>query len=348
MKVRSLEFEGKILKILDQRYLPFKVIYSNCKNEKDVWQAIRLMKIRGAPAIGVAAAYGIYLGIKDFKGSEEQLFEKLHVLKDYMDTARPTAVNLQWATERILNVAISCKGCGVPFVLETVLREAQKMEAEDAERNLAIGENGLNIVKPGYTIMTICNTGELATVKHGTAFAIIKLAYEKYKNISVVALETRPYLQGARLTAFELKEAGIPFRLITDNMSGHIMATKKIDLVISGADRIASNGDTANKIGTYTLAVLAKHHRIPFYVAAPISTIDIKIKNGKEIPIEERPAEEVTHCLGKRIAPQDIDVYNPSFDVTPNELITGIITDKGILNPPFRESISKVFGIKTV
>lgn len=341
MKIRSMEFDGKILKVLDQRYLPFQVTYVDCLNEKDVWEAINLMKIRGAPAIGVTAAYGMYLGIKNFKGSSNEIIKKLSEIKIYLDSARPTAVNLQWATERVLKKASENASQESEKIISAVLDEAKAMENEDAERNLRIGEFGAQLVKSKDTIMTICNTGELATVRYGTAFCVIKKSYEKFQNISVIALETRPYLQGARLTAFELKEAGIPFKLITDNMSAYVMSQNMVNLIITGADRIALNGDTANKIGTYMLAVLANYHKIPFYVAAPVSTIDHNIKSGNEIPIEERCADEVTHCLGQRIAPENIEVLNPSFDITPNELITAIITDKGILTPPFENSIRK-------
>ncbi len=342
MKIRSVEFDGKILKVLDQRYLPFQVSYINCTNEKDVWEAINLMKIRGAPAIGVIAAYGMYFGIRNFKGSSEGIITRLKEVKKYLDSARPTAVNLQWATERVLKKAIENSSQEHEKIISIVLEEAKAMENEDAERNFKIGEFGVRLVKSKDTIMTICNTGELATVRYGTAFCVIKKAFEKFQNISVIALETRPHLQGARLTAFELKEAGIPFKLITDNMSAYVMSQNIVNLVIAGADRIALNGDTANKIGTYMLAVLANYHKIPFYIAAPVSTIDPNIRSGKEIPIEERCADEVTHCLGHRIAPENIEVLNPSFDVTPNELITAIITDKGILTQPFKDSIKKV------
>lgn len=344
MSVHSLEFDGKILRILDQRYLPFKVLYENCRNEKDVYKAIKYMKIRGAPAIGVAAAYGMYLGIKNFLGDKESLFEKLKILKEFLDSARPTAVNLHYATERVLKAAYSDKNLDVQGIIEKVKNEAITLEKEDASRNLLIGKFGSELIREGDTILTICNTGELATVKHGTAFSVIKTSFEKNKKISVIALETRPYLQGARLTAFELKESAIPFKLITDNMSGYVMANKLVNIVLTGADRIARNGDTANKIGTYMLAVLANYHKIPFYVVAPITTIDLNIKSGKEIPIEERSPDEVTHCMGKRIAPFGIDALNPSFDITPNKLITGIITDKGVLYPPFEESIKKAFA----
>ncbi|BAL81107.1 S-methyl-5-thioribose-1-phosphate isomerase [Caldisericum exile] len=343
MEIRSLYFDGSILHILDQRYLPFEVIDVQCKTECDVWEAINKMKIRGAPAIGVAAAYGMYLGLRNFEGSTETFIQKAKELKDYLDSARPTAVNLAWATKRILDKILSNGEKSPEELKQIALIEAKNIENEDIERNFKIGEFGSELFTDGDTIMTICNTGELATIKHGTAFSVIKRSFEKYKNISVIALETRPYLQGARLTAFELKEAGIPFRLITDNMAAFVMQKGLVSGIVTGADRIASNGDTANKVGTYMLAVLAHYHKIPFYVAAPLSTIDLNIESGKEIPIEERNSDEVTHCMGQRIAPNGVEVYNFSFDVTPHELITGIITDKGIAYPPFKKSIKKLF-----
>ncbi len=342
MEIRSLKFDGEVLHILDQRKLPFEFINVPCKTEKDVWEAINKMMIRGAPAIGVAAAYGMYLGIKNFTGTSGDLLKRLKEVKEYLDTARPTAVNLKWATERILKLAEKFKDLPSEELKQTILSEAIAMEKEDAERNFKIGEFGSALFKDGDTIMTICNTGALATVAYGTAFSVIRRSFEKYKDIKAIALETRPYLQGARLTALELKEAGIPFHLITDNMSGFIMSKGLVSGIVVGADRIASNGDTANKIGTYTLAVLAMYHKIPFYVAAPISTIDPHIESGAEIPIEERNPDEVTHCGGKRIAPEGIKVYNPAFDVTPNRLIDAIITDKGVIRKPFKESIKDI------
>ncbi len=342
MEIRSLKFDGEVLHILDQRKLPFEFINVPCKTEKDVWEAINKMMIRGAPAIGVAAAYGMYLGIKNFTGTSGDLLKRLKEVKEYLDTARPTAVNLKWATERILKLAEKFKDLPSEELKQTILSEAIAMEKEDAERNFKIGEFGSALFKDGDTIMTICNTGALATVAYGTAFSVIRRSFEKYKDIKAIALETRPYLQGARLTALELKEAGIPFHLITDNMSGFIMSKGLVSGIVVGADRIASNGDTANKIGTYTLAVLAMYHKIPFYVAAPISTIDPHIESGAEIPIEERNPDEVTHCGGKRIAPEGIKVYNPAFDVTPNRLIDAIITDKGVIRKPFKESIKNI------
>ncbi|MEA3313568.1 MAG: S-methyl-5-thioribose-1-phosphate isomerase [Caldisericota bacterium] len=336
----SLKFKGETLYILDQRKLPFEFVNMPCKTKEDIWEAINKMMIRGAPAIGVTAAYGMYLGAKDLK--EEKFFQKLNKIKKYLDSARPTAVNLKWATERIYQVAEKNKGKTVNTIKRLILKEAKILEKEDSKQNLNIGKYGSTLFSHNDIIMTICNTGALATVAHGTAFSVIRRSFEKYKNISVIALETRPYLQGARLTALELKEAKIPFHLITDNMSGFMMAKNLVNGIVVGADRIASNGDTANKIGTYTLAVLARYHKIPFYVVAPTSTIDPNISGGADIPIEERNPDEVTHCGGKRIAPEKIKVYNPAFDVTPNKFIDAIVTEKGILRKPFRESIKRI------
>ena len=344
MEIYSLHFDGNVLEILDQRLLPFEVVYLKCDNEKDVWDAINKMKIRGAPAIGVAAAYGMYLGLRNFVGDRNQFLEKAKEIKDYLDSARPTAVNLSWATKRVLNKLYESKTENVEELKRVVLEEAKKIEEEDAECNYKIGEYGSELFTDNDTIMTICNTGALATVKHGTAFSVIRRSFEKYKGINVIALETRPYLQGARLTAFELKEAGIPFRLITDNMAAFLMQKGMVNGILTGADRIAANGDTANKVGTYMLAVLAHYHKIPIYVVAPVSTIDQSIENGSEIPIEERNPDEVTSCMGKRIAPFGVEVYNFSFDVTPHELITGIVTDRGIIYPPFKKNITKVLS----
>jgi len=340
MKLVSLKFEGETLYILDQRKLPFEFVNMPCKTKEDIWEAINKMMIRGAPAIGVTAAYGMYLGAKDLE--KEKFFQKLNKIKKYLDSARPTAVNLKWATERIYQVAEENKSKTVNTIKRLILKEAKMMEKEDAKQNLSIGKYGSTLFHDNDTIMTICNTGALATVAHGTAFSVIRRSFEKYKNISVIALETRPYLQGARLTALELREAKIPFHLITDNMSGFIMAKKLVNGIVVGADRIAANGDTANKIGTYTLAVLARYHKIPFYVVAPTSTIDPGIPDGADIPIEERNPEEVTHCGGKRIAPKKIKVYNPAFDITPNKFIDAIVTEKGILQRPFKKSIKRI------
>jgi methylthioribose-1-phosphate isomerase len=312
-EVQPIRWRGDRLELLDQRLLPEKSEYVACRSAEEVAQAIRDMVVRGAPAIGCAAAFGVVLG----KGSR--------VAYDVLAKSRPTAVNLFWALERMKKAKD----------LET---EARAIFDEDLAANRAIGRFGAELIRERSRVMTHCNTGALATAGYGTALGVIRAA--KSKNISVIANETRPYLQGARLTAWELVQEGIPCTLITDSMAGHLMSKGEVDVVIVGADRIAANGDVANKIGTYPLAVLAKRHGIPFYVAAPLSTFDPKIPDGSQIPIEERPAAEVTGYRGARWAPEGVSVRNPAFDVTPAELITGIISEKGIASPPYRESIA--------
>jgi methylthioribose-1-phosphate isomerase len=299
--------------LLDQRLLPDKTAYVACRSAEDVAQAIRDMVVRGAPAIGCAAAFGVVLG----KGSKKSY--------DILAKSRPTAVNLFWALERMKKA-------------KDLEAEAIAIYDEDIAANRTIGRLGAELIRERSRVMTHCNTGALATAGYGTALGVIRAS--KGKNISVIANETRPYLQGARLTAWELVQEGIPCTLITDSMAGHLMSRGEVDVIIVGADRIAANGDVANKIGTYPLAVLAKRHGIPFYVAAPLSTFDPKIPDGSQIPIEERPAAEVTGYRGTRWAPEGVSVRNPAFDVTPAELVTAIISEKGIASPPYRESIA--------
>jgi methylthioribose-1-phosphate isomerase len=312
-EVQPIRWRGDRLELLDQRLLPDQAVYVTCRSAADVAAAIRDMVVRGAPAIGCAAAFGVVLS----RGSPESF--------EVLAKSRPTAVNLFWALER--------------------MKKAQDLEAEaiaiydeDLAANRAIGRLGAELIRERSRVMTHCNTGALATAGYGTALGVIRAS--KGKNISVIANETRPYLQGARLTAWELVQEGIPCTLITDSMAGHLMSKGEVDVVIVGADRVAANGDVANKIGTYPLAVLAKRHGIPFYVAAPLSTFDPKIADGSRIPIEERPAAEVTGYRGTRWAPEGVSVRNPAFDVTPAELITAIISEKGIASPPYRESIA--------
>jgi methylthioribose-1-phosphate isomerase len=311
--VQPIRWRGDRLELLDQRLLPEKTEYVACRSAEEVARAIRDMVVRGAPAIGCAAAFGVVLS----KGSPESF--------DVLARSRPTAVNLFWALERMKKA-------------KDLEAEARAIFDEDLAANRALGKLGAELIPEGARIMTHCNTGALATAGFGTALGVIRSA--KDKKISVIANETRPYLQGARLTAWELVQEGIPCTLITDSMAGHLMARGEVDLVIVGADRIAANGDVANKIGTYPLAVLAKRHGIPFYVAAPCSSFDLSIPDGSCIPIEERPAAEVTGYRGARWAPEGVSVRNPAFDVTPAELITGIICEKGIASPPHGESIA--------
>lgn len=341
--MRPLEFKNGILTLLDQTQLPTKILYVDCKNYKEAATGIRDMIIRGAPAIGVTAAYGIVLGAFGINTDSKELF--FHELEEVCSTlrnTRPTAVNLFWAIDRVYQKALANKNQEIQKIKEIILEEAYKMDAEDVETNKKIGFFGNQLIGQNDTILTHCNAGALATCDYGTALGVVRAAHENGKRIQVIADETRPYLQGARLTAWELQQDGIPVTLICDNMAGHFMKAGKIQCVIVGADRIASNGDTANKIGTYSVAVLAHENKIPFYVAAPLSTIDAVIESGDEIPIEERKAEELTHINGLRIVPEGVPVMNPAFDVTPNRYITAIITEKGLLHPPFSNSINKI------
>jgi methylthioribose-1-phosphate isomerase len=314
--VEALRWKGDALELLDQRKLPECIEYVTCRNAGEVAAAIRDMVVRGAPAIGCAAAFGIALEPKE--ASYEVLAK-----------SRPTAVNLFWALERMRKA-------------KDKRTEAQAIFAEDLAVNRSIGSHGAKLIPQDARVLTYCNTGALATAGHGTALGVIRSARDK--GISVVACETRPYLQGARLTAWECLQEGIPCTLITDNMAGHLMSRKEIDLVIVGADRIAANGDTANKIGTYTLAVLAERHRLPFYVAAPLSTFDAACADGSRIPIEERPADEVTGYRGQRWAPENVPVRNPAFDVTPAGLITAIICEKAVVQAPSRERLQSLMS----
>ena len=316
MKVEPLRWKGKALEILDQRLLPGKKKYLTCRTAEQVAKAIKDMAVRGAPAIGCAAAFGVVLG----KGSPRSF--------DVLSKSRPTAVNLFWALERMKKA-------------QDLEAEAKAIFAEDLAANRAMGDLGADLIPDRARVMTHCNTGALATAGYGTALGVIRSS--KNKRITVIANETRPYLQGARLTAWELVQEGIPCTLVTDNMAGHLMSRGEVDVIVVGADRIAANGDTANKIGTYPLAVLAKRHSIPFYVVAPLSTFDPKISSGRDIPIEERPADEVTGYRQTRWAPKGVRVRNPAFDVTPAELITGIVCEKGVILAPNAEKIRVFF-----
>ena len=325
MRVAPLRWTGDSLQLLDQRLLPAEETWIDCRDETAVATAIRDMAVRGAPAIGVAAAFGIALAGK----RDHDVIDAAALLRK----TRPTAVNLAWAIERMLDA----HDRGADLV-----REAEQILNEDVEANMRIGHFGAELLGQRSTVLTHCNAGALATAGYGTALGVIRAAVESGKSIDVFANETRPYLQGARLTAWELQRDGIDVTLITDNMAGHFFQQDKFDAVVVGADRIAANGDTANKIGTYTVAVLAQAHGVPFYVAAPISTIDINTASGDDIPIEERSAREVTEMSGRRIAPEGVTARHPAFDVTPARLITAIITDRGVLWPPLNESIARI------
>jgi len=331
----TIEWIDGRVRILDQSRLPKEVVFLECQDYKTVATAIKDLKIRGAPAIGIAAAMGLALGAKSIRASQRQDFLKQFLsMCDVMAATRPTAVNLFWAIERMKKVVHHHTGSDLRSIQDRLIQEAKEILQEDITMNRAIGKFGSDFIRNGNTILTHCNAGALATGGHGTALGVIRTAHEQGKRINVLVDETRPVLQGARLTAWELVQERIPATLITDNMAGSFMKKGMVDLCIVGADRIAANGDTANKIGTYSLAVLAKHHNIPFYVAAPTSSVDFDLPTGDKIPIEQRNPEEVTRVLGQtQIAPEGISVANPAFDVTPAEYITAIITEKGAFLP---------------
>ncbi|HIP91885.1 MAG TPA: S-methyl-5-thioribose-1-phosphate isomerase [Thermotoga sp.] len=342
LKTITMEWTGESLILIDQRKLPLEEVYVECKNFVDVAKAIKEMIVRGAPAIGAVAAFGYTLGAKDLKGySFKEILEKMKKVKETLSKTRPTAVNLFWALDRMEKRLIAYGKTEKLF--EVLEEEAYKISIEDIEMNKSIGKYGADLLKDGDTVLTHCNAGALATVDFGTALGVIRYAVSQGKRIKVYVDETRPYQQGARLTTWELLKEGIEAILITDNMAGWVMKQGLIDAIIVGADRIAANGDVANKIGTYTLAVLAKEHNVPFYVAAPSSSIDLKTPNGSMIPIEERNPDEVTHCGGRRIAPEGVKVYNPAFDVTDASLVTAIITEKGVVRPPYEKNLRKIF-----
>lgn len=332
--------------LLDQRLLPEEVVYLQLTTVEDIWEAIRHLKVRGAPAIGISAAYGLVLGSNAYSGDDAgEWLQDVRRHGAHLATSRPTAVNLFWAVERMLRAAEQLAGSepSIAACQQKLLAEAIAIQSEDEETCRLIGEHALGLFEDGMGVLTHCNAGGLATAKYGTALAPFYLALEKGLQLRVFADETRPVLQGARLTAFELQQAGVDVTLICDNMAGMVMAKGWIQAVIVGTDRVAANGDVANKIGTYSVAVLAKAHGIPFYVACPLSTIDLNTPTGAEIPIEERPAEEITDAFGKRTAPQGIKVFNPAFDITPHEYVTAIITEKGIVRPSYLENLPRLF-----
>lgn len=338
--LNPIEWKNNALVLLDQTKLPNEVVYEEFTTAESVWDAIVTMKVRGAPAIGVAAAYGVYLGVRDYKADTDQtvLVEAVQKTATYLATSRPTAVNLFWALDRMKSVtAINST------YQNALLAEAKAIHKEDEVINRTIGENLLTLLSDGIGILTHCNAGSLATSKYGTATAPMYLAKEKGWNFKVYADETRPRLQGSTLTALELSRAGIDVTVITDSMAAMVMSQGKVQAVIVGCDRVAANGDTANKIGTLSVSILAKHYGIPFYVAAPTPTIDLNTPNGAGIPIEERHKSEVIEGFGKLTAPADVQVYNPAFDVTPAEHITAIITEKGIVQAPYTENLKKLF-----
>ncbi|WP_392486505.1 S-methyl-5-thioribose-1-phosphate isomerase [Haloimpatiens sp. FM7315] len=335
--------KDEILTLLDQRKLPNHIEYIKYKDGDSIYSAIKDMIVRGAPAIGVTAAYGLYLGIKDAPLEKTAFFKVLKEKANYINSSRPTAVNLSWALKRMIKKAEEFKDKSPKEIKLILKEEARKIHLEDIEICKNIGENLLTLLKDGMGILTHCNAGQLATSKYGTATAPMYLAKEKGWSFKVYSDETRPRLQGSTLTALELNMANIDVTTITDNMAAVVMREGKINAVIVGCDRIAANGDTANKIGTFGVSILAKYFNIPMYIAAPTPSIDMSTKEGKYIPIEERDSKEVTCRFGVWTAPKNVKVYNPSFDVTPSENITAIVTEKGIVYPPFKENLKKLF-----
>ena len=344
----SLDEENGALVTIDQTQLPGRIELLSLTNIEDVWEAIYLLKVRGAPAIGVSAAMGVYLAVKDLNTNDIMEFRAaFQRARDYLATSRPTAVNLFWALDRMATVVEEYMDCNVEEVKELLRQEALRIREEDIEVCRRIGENALTLVKPGDGLLTHCNAGKLAAVKYGTATAPMYLGQEKGYGFRIFVDETRPLLQGARLTAFELQEAGMDVTLICDNMSGSVMKKGWVDAIFVGCDRVAANGDAANKIGTSVVAAVAKYYGIPLYVCAPTSTIDMSLQTGDAIPIEERSAEEVTEMwYENRMAPKGVKVYNPCFDVTDHELIAGIVTEYGVARAPYEESLRKIFAGK--
>lgn len=345
-KIKTIEWVDNKSRMINQLLLPKKFELVDITTCEEMFYAIKDMIVRGAPAIGIAGAHGVSLAGIELKNIKDKtlFLSELNKKAEYLKSSRPTAVNLAWAVDKQMELANSSKS-DIDKIVEELIANGIKLENEDIEINKKMGEYGASVVPKGATILTHCNAGALATVGYGTALGVIRSAFSKDNTIKVFADETRPRQQGARLTTWELLQDGIPTTLITDGMCSYFMSKGMIDMVVVGADRIAANGDTANKIGTYTLAIAAKYHNVPFYIAAPLSTIDLSIKSGKEIPIEERTHEEVTHINGDWICDERVNVINPSFDVTPNELITGIITEKGILKPDFKTSINSAFEV---
>ena len=348
--IKTIEWTDQGIRMLDQRLLPAEEKYLMLRSYEEVAEAIKKMVVRGAPAIGVSAAMGLALGASQSVGtSVADLEDDFDYMCKVMSETRPTAVNLFWAIERMRQALQREKAStnDLEKIKARLVQEARDIFREDIEANRALGRFGGELLSDGDTVLTHCNAGALATAgDYGTALGVIRGAIDAGKHIAVIADETRPFLQGLRLTAWELAKDKIPVTVITDNMAGHVMKSGKVNAVVVGADRIAGNGDTANKIGTYMVAVLAREHKIPFYVAAPITTLDLSLKSGGEIPIEERDQREVTHIKEHQLAPDGISVHNPAFDVTPNELIAAIITDKGVARPPYVESLQKLVRTK--
>src|SRR5579862_1213115 len=345
--IQTLEWTDKGVRFIDQTKLPTEETYVVCKTHEQVADAIRTMIVRGAPAIGVAAAMGIALGVNNSKAETVgDLKRDLDQACDVIGKTRPTAVNLFWAIRRMQEKFERLRIRPLPQIRQELIEEAKRMHAEDIAANQAMGRHGATLMPSTGGVLTHCNAGALATAGYGTALGVIRAAVEQGKKIHVYADETRPFLQGSRLTAWELMKDGIPTTVISDNMAGAMMSQGKIGAIVVGADRIAANGDVANKIGTYTVAILAKEHGIPFYVAAPISTVDLACPDGSKIPIEQRNKEEVTHIGGKQITPDGVQIENPAFDVTPAKYVTAIVTERGIARAPYTESLRSLAGLE--
>jgi methylthioribose-1-phosphate isomerase len=344
--IKTLEWTDAGVRFIDQTKLPTEETYVISKTYEEVADAIRTMIVRGAPAIGVAAAMGVALGVRDAKATDHAaLNQEFAHICDVLASTRPTAVNLFWAIQRMKDKFLQVSTQPIPQIKQEMIAEAQRMLVEDIASNEAMGRHGAVLLPASGGILTHCNAGALATCGYGTALGVIRAAVDSGKKLQVFADETRPFLQGSRLTAWELMKDGIPTTVISDNMAGAMMLQGKIDAVIVGADRIAANGDVANKIGTYSVAVLAKEHGIPFYVAAPFSTVDLQTADGAGIPIEQRASIEVTHLAGKQIAPDGVKVENPAFDVTPHKYVTAIITERGVVREPYGESLRELAGV---
>lgn len=344
--VNPIYWEGEHIRIIDQTRLPSELVYEDCVNIGQIWRAIKKLKVRGAPLIGIAAAMGFWLGLKRSKVEAwPAILGEAEKIRQYLASSRPTAVNLFWALNRMKSVVAANQGKSKEVLLGLLKKEADLIVSEDIQMCYQMSKNASRLVKSGNGLLTVCNAGGLATSGYGTALGVFYRAKEEGKKIRVYACETRPLLQGARLTTWELLKNGIDVTLICDNMAADLMRAGKVQAVFVGADRIAANGDFANKIGTYSLAVLAKYHRIPFYCVAPVSTLDLSIKNGEAIPIEQRGREEVVSLYFRRpIAPAGVGVFNPSFDVTPSSLLSGIVTEKGLIRSPFSKNIKKIYG----
>jgi len=341
--IQTLEWTDHGVRFIDQTKLPTEEVYVTCTTHQQVADVIRNMVVRGAPAIGVAAAMGIALGVKNSRAENgTELKRDFDQICEAIRSTRPTAVNLFWAIRRMQDKFETLRIRPIPQIQQALIEEAQRMHAEDIAANQAMGRHGAALMPPSGGVLTHCNAGALATAGYGTALGVIRAAVEQGKKIHVYADETRPFLQGSRLTAWELMKDGIPTTVISDNMAGAIMKQGKIGAVVVGADRIAANGDVANKIGTYTVAVLAKEHGIPFYVAAPISTVDLETPDGSKIPIEQRNAKEVTHIAGRQMVPDGVEVENPAFDVTPAKYVAAIITEQGVAKAPYEQSLRQL------